>query len=246
MPVFEALKPLLDAIIELFKSVWSLISALVVPIFNSLISVITSILKIVTPILTVLLKIFTATFTPIIQIVTMVIDVIAQIAGVIAKAVDAVGKGIGKIKDFFKFKFEWPKLKMPKFSIKPEGWKIGDLLKGIKPKLGITWAAEGGIFDSPTLFNTPTGMLGVGEAGAEAVAPIDKLTGYVQAAVQSETSGLNTTLEAVLELMGQFFPQVLQNMGQDIVLDDGALVGRIAPKINVKLGDIQAANARGR
>ena len=246
IPVFEALKPLLDAIMGLFKSVWSLISALVVPIFNSLISVIVSILKIVTPILTVLLQIFTATFTPIIKIVTMVIDVIAQIAGAIGKAVDAVSKGIGKIKDFFKFKFEWPKLKMPKFSIKPEGWQIGDLLKGIKPKLGITWAAEGGIFDSPTLFNTPTGMLGVGEAGAEAVAPIDKLTGYVQAAVQSETSGLNATLEAVLELLAQFFPQVLQNMGQDIVLDDGALVGRIAPKINVKLGDIQAANARGR
>ena len=246
IPVFEALKPLLDAIMGLFKSVWSLISALVVPIFNSLISVIVSILKIVTPILTVLLQIFTATFTPIIKIVTMVIDVIAQIAGAIGKAVEAVSKGIGKIKDFFKFKFEWPKLKMPKFSITPKGWQIGDLLKGIKPKLGITWAAEGGIFDSPTLFNTPTGMLGVGEAGAEAVAPIDKLTGYVQAAVQSETSGLNTTLEAVLELMSQFFPQVLQNMGQDIVLDDGALVGRIAPKINVKLGDIQAANARGR
>lgn len=245
-PTFEALKPLITAIIDLFKNVWSLISASVIPIFNQIITVIAKILQEVSPILSALLQAFNACFKPIIEIVTRVVEVIGKIVGAITKAVEAVRNGIQKIKDFFKFKFEWPKLKLPRFSIKPEGWKIGDLFKGVKPKLGITWAAEGGIFDSPTLFNTPTGMLGVGEAGAEAVAPIDKLAGYVQTAVQSETSGLSARLEQVLDLLANFFPQVLQNMGQDIVLDDGALVGRIAPKINARLGDIQKANARGR
>ena len=41
---------------------------------------------------------------------------------------------------------------MPRFGIDPEGWKIGDLLKGKIPKLSLKWNAEGGIFDSPTIF----------------------------------------------------------------------------------------------
>lgn len=63
--------------------------------------------------------------------------------------------------------------------------KVGNLLKGIKlphfkisgdfsiknktvPKLSIDWYKTGGIFDSPS-------VIGVGEAGAEAVVPLDKL-----------------------------------------------------------------------
>ena len=161
------------------------------------------------------------------------------------KARDAIKKVADKIKGFFKGEISMPKIKTPKFSIKPSGWKIGDLLDGVIPKLGITWAAKGGIFDEPTLFNTPTGMLGVGEAGAEAVAPIDTLMSYVQAAVQAETSGLAAGLNRIIELLVMFFPQILEIAGQDIVLDDGVLVGRLAPKINVKLNDIRSRNARG-
>lgn len=48
----------------------------------------------------------------------------------------------------------------------------------------IKWNAKGAIFKSPTIFNTANqGLQGVGEAGAEAVAPIDTLVGYVKTAV---------------------------------------------------------------
>lgn len=73
---------------------------------------------------------------------------------------------IDKIKGFFKFKTATPHIKVPHFSITPAGWKVGDLLKGVKPKLGITWAARGGIVDGATL-------VGAGEAGAEAIVPLD-------------------------------------------------------------------------
>lgn len=88
---------------------------------------------------------------------------------------DAIGAGIDKIKGFFGFKFEWPKLSMPKFGITPQGWKIGDLLKGSIPKLGITWNADGAIFTKPTIFDTSSGLQGVGEAGPEAIMPIKQL-----------------------------------------------------------------------
>lgn len=245
-PAIESLKPLISSIIDLFKQVWSLIKTLVIPIFNSIISVITKILQVVTPIISKLASLFAEQFGVIINVVTTVINVIGKIIGAITKAVNAVKDGINKIKGFFNFKFEWPKLKMPKFAITPSGWKIGDLLKGSIPKLGIKWNAEGAIFDEPTIFPTAHGLQGVGEAGAEAVAPIDKLMGYVQTAVQQETSGTNYLLERLINMLATFFPEILNNLKRDIVFPDGVLAARLAPQINIKLAEIQEANRRGR
>lgn len=86
----------------------------------------------------------------------------------IKTAVDFVKKMIEKIKSFFNFKVSLPKIKLPHFKISPAGWKLGDLLKGKIPKLSIKWYAEGGIFSSPTI-------AGIGEAGPEAVVPLNKL-----------------------------------------------------------------------
>lgn len=43
------------------------------------------------------------------------------------------------------------------------------------PNFSVSWNALGGIFDQPTIFNTPAGMQGVGEAGPEAILPLDTL-----------------------------------------------------------------------
>lgn len=76
---------------------------------------------------------------------------------------------VDKIKGLFSnWGIELPHIKLPHFSVSPPGWKIGDLLKGVLPSLGISWYKTGGIFDSPS-------VIGVGEAGPEAVIPIDKL-----------------------------------------------------------------------
>ena len=86
----------------------------------------------------------------------------------ITAAKKAIKKIIDKIKGFFDFDIELPKLKLPHFSISPKGWKFKDLLKGKIPKLGIEWYAKGGVFNSPS-------VIGVGEAGSEAVVPLNKL-----------------------------------------------------------------------
>lgn len=80
---------------------------------------------------------------------------------------DKVRSIINTIKGFFNFKTSTPKIKMPHFSISPKGWKVGDLLKGKIPKLGIKWYAKGGVFDSPS-------VIGVGEKGPEAVVPLNR------------------------------------------------------------------------
>lgn len=95
-------------------------------------------------------------------------------------AKDKIKGIVDKIKGFFNFEFKTPKLKVPKFSISPKGWKVKDLLEGSIPKLSIKWNAEGGIFRKPTIFNTQNaGPQGVGEAGAEAILPLDKLESWI-------------------------------------------------------------------
>lgn len=59
--------------------------------------------------------------------------------------------------------------------------------------------AKGGVFSKPTFFDTRLGKTLVGEAGAEAVAPIDVLQGYVASAVASQTVGMAGTLNLILE-----------------------------------------------
>lgn len=99
------------------------------------------------------------------------------IEGPMNRAKEIVKGVIDSIKGFFDFKFSWPNLPLPHFSISPKGWSIGDLVKGKIPSLGIEWHADGGIFNKPTLLGD--GTHGVGEAGAEAVLPIDTLFGYI-------------------------------------------------------------------
>ena len=92
---------------------------------------------------------------------------------------------IDTIKGFFNFSFKLPHIPTPHFSITPKGWKIGDLIKGVKPSLGIEWYAKGAVLNRPTLFgvNGDNAMVG-GESGAEAILPISVLQDYINRAFE--------------------------------------------------------------
>lgn len=74
--------------------------------------------------------------------------------------------------------------------------------KGNKSKT--EFYASGAVLTEPTAFglNPYTGktMIG-GESGAEAIAPIDTLQGYVSEAVEAKTSGMNDTLNRILDAL---------------------------------------------
>ena len=108
----------------------------------------------------------------------------------IQAAADIIKKIIEKIKGFFQFKVKLPHIKLPHFGIKPKGWRLGDLLEGVIPSLGIEWYAKGGIFSSPS-------VIGVGEAGPEAVVPIDKLQNMIAASNSQLISALITAMQAM-------------------------------------------------
>ena len=136
-------------------------------------------------------------------IVSVFSNVKEKLSAPFEKARDAIRGVVDKIKGFFNFNFSWPKIPMPHFGITPKGWKIGDLLKGKIPKLGIDWYAEGGILTKPTIFgiNGDRVMAG-GEAGAEAIIPIDKLEGYISNVVERSMNVVNmqSLADAIEEL----------------------------------------------
>lgn len=108
------------------------------------------------------------------------LDIMDKVTGgKMSKIADGIKNGLEKIKGFFsKLKLKEikiPKPKMPKFTV--DG-KFGFNPPSV-PKLGIKWNKEGAIFTRPTVFNTPQGFQGVGEAGMEAVLPIEKLSGIM-------------------------------------------------------------------
>lgn len=107
-------------------------------------------------------------------------------------AKDAVGRAIDRIKSMFNINLSFPHIKLPHFSISG-GFSLNP---PSVPHFGIEWYKKGGIFTKPTIFNTPYGMKGVGEAGAEAVLPIDRLSDLMAKAMasnQNPSTGVSIT-----------------------------------------------------
>lgn len=107
-----------------------------------------------------------------------------SITGPINAARDAVGRAIDRIKSFFNINLSFPHIKLPHFRISG-GFSLNP---PSVPHFGIDWYKKGGIFTKPTIFNTPYGMKGVGEAGAEAVLPIDRLSDLMAKAMDANQS----------------------------------------------------------
>ena len=164
----------------------------------------------------------------------------------LTKGRDLIKGIIDKIKGFFNFKITWPHIPLPHFTISPSGWGIGDLLRGVTPTLGIDWFAKGGILTKPTAFglNPQNGKLMVGgEAGDEAIAPIDQLLGYVRTAVNESNGKMAEVIQNIFDLLILWLPELANTQ---MVLDTGALVGEIASPINTALGKISTNKDRGR
>lgn len=117
---------------------------------------------------------------------------------------------------------------------------LGSRVVGTVPT--VRWNAEGGIFDRPTIFSTRAGLQGVGEAGAEAIAPIGVLQKYVSDAVASQNAGMVSVLQSMLSTLNQI--SVNTAGGQQVVLDSGVLVGQIAPAMDMQLGTISGRKGR--
>ena len=118
-----------------------------------------------------------------------------------------------------------PHINLPHFRISGGTPPYGIAGKGTAPSIGIDWYAQGAVLKKATSFgiNAVTGnrMVG-GEAGYEAIAPIDVLQGYVQAAVESVVG--NSTLD--YDLLADKIANACARTNTTLELD-GRQLGRV-------------------
>lgn len=157
----------------------------------------------------------------------------------ISSARDAVKRAIDRIKGFFKFSWSLPKLKMPTFTMKGKF----SLNPPSVPKLGIKWNAEGGILTKPTIFGqVGNTLLGGGEAGHEAILPLDRLQGYVRDAVRAENENAGRIM---IEQTSRLIDALARMIPHDVTLDKAVLVGALLPDVDTGLADRWVHARRG-
>jgi tape measure domain-containing protein len=135
---------------------------------------------------------------------------------------DAVAGGLDAVAGLFRdLHIEWPHIPLPHFSV--SGELNLDPAHFSVPSIGIDWYARGALLTRPTLFGVAGGRaMGGGEAGPEAVAPVDRLVGFI--------------VEALGQLgVGGGQDGVTVNVSSLVVREE-ADVERIADRLNTLIG----------
>ena len=172
-------------------------------------------------------------------------DMGKSISDKMESAQKAVKKVVDKIKGFFPLKIGkiFSNLKIPKISVSGGKAPFGIAGKGSLPSFDVKWNAQGGILTQPTIFGRMGDtLLGGGEAGAEAIAPITLLQDYIRAAVGAENEGIRATL---IEQTGLLMTFLSRNLPKAVLLDTGAMVGELTPAIDAGLADRWNNTKRG-
>ena len=131
---------------------------------------------------------------------------------------DAVKNAIEKIKGFFDFKWELPKIKLPHFSISGKF----SLNPPQIPKFSVSWYKLGGVFDSPTLFPYGGSIGGLGEDGAEAVVPLEKNTQWLDRIAEKLASKQSST-PVILQVDGKTWAKTTIKTVNELTKQTGSL-----------------------
>ena len=148
-----------------------------------------------------------------------------KVTAPIEAAKEKIRETIDKIKSFFNFSVSLPHIKLPHFAINPPGWKLGDLLKGSIPSLGIDWYAKamehGVVLDHPTIFGMQDGqLLGGGEAGREVVigeAALKRMLGQASGTAVNVSVVVNGNVDnydLLAETIGEKLQQQMARQGR--------------------------------
>ncbi|MDO6633530.1 phage tail tape measure protein [Bacillus thuringiensis] len=152
----------------------------------------------------------------------------------IKDAVDKVKGFIDKIKGFFsdlKLKIPKPEMpKMPHFSLETSTKNILGKDITYPSGIGVQWRAKGGIFTRPTIFGMSNGQLqGAGEAGNEAVLPLNKKT------LGAIGEGIAATMSTEPTVINIYNPSVREDRDIDRMV--GKIDDALAQKgLNSKIG----------
>ena len=205
--VFNAVMPVIQQIIttvwpyiqNIIQGVISVIQAVVPPAWNliqrimsTVMRAIQAVVQLVWPLIATVIR---TTVSTIKQTITNISTVISSVKNTfnsiksaitepIQKAKDTVKKAIDTIKGFFPISVGkiLDNIKLPHFTVDGGEFPYGVGGKGYMPSFGVSWNAKGGIFDGPSI-------IGVGEAGPEAVIPLsgERVKPFAEAVADAES-----------------------------------------------------------
>lgn len=207
---------LLQAGISLFNAIIDaipqIIPALIAALPNIIISIVTALIKAIPQLLKAGIEMFMSLVTSVIRIIPDLISALGQLIKTIGTHL------VDKVKSLMKFDWSLPKLKLPhlnisgKFSLSPPS----------VPRFSIDWYANGGVFDTPTLFGYGSRLGGLGEAGAEAVVPLEKNTEWLDKIAERLSNSIGNT-PIVLQVDGKTFAQTSISCINDYTRQTGRL-----------------------
>ena len=182
---WETIKAVISTVWESIKSIVSLvlstISQLISNTWNGIKNTISNLLSAISNVVSTIWNSISSTILGILNGISSSVSnvwngVKNTISNAINTAKNAVSTAITAIKNLFNFRFQWPHIPLPHFSVSGSANPL-DWLKGQIPRIGIEWYAKGGILTKPTAFGTIGNSLMVGgEAGNEAVLPLNEST----------------------------------------------------------------------
>ena len=144
--------------------------------------------------------------------------------GALSKVEGAINKGIGLINSAIRLANKLP------------GINVGTVGKVSLPRL-----AKGGVLER--------GQVGILEGtGAEAVVPLERNTEWIDkvAAQFNYRTENNASSDEMVRRMNRIIELLEQMIERNIYLDSGALVGELAPAMDIRLGRIYAKANRGK
>ena len=143
----------------------------------------------------------------------------SKFSSIMSTVQTTVGNAIEKVKGFFNFEWNLPKIKLPHFKISGSF----SLNPPSIPHFSVDWYARGGVFDSPTLFGYGSGLLGgLGENGAEAVVPLEKNTQWLDR-IAERLAARDSNIPIVLNVDGKTFAQTSIKTINDLTRQTGTL-----------------------
>ena len=183
-----------NGISQVASSIWNGIQSTISGVLSGIQGVISSVLGAIASVFGVDLDGIKSTVDTVFNGIKSTIDAVMNTAKSLVKgAIDTIS-GI-----FSGANFKLPHISLPHFSISGSF----SLMPPSIPTISVSWYAKGGILEAPTIFGSSgSSLLGGGEAGKEAVAPLSDLLGYMMTALDRkfDSSGMGALVDAIEDL----------------------------------------------
>lgn len=217
--------------VALYKN-WDTIKAKAIAVWNAIKAAIT---KVVTTVKTTVMNNFNTLKNNVVSVFNSIKSTASAVWNGIKIAItrpietakSVVQKAVNKLKSFFPLKVGrvFSGLKLPHFNISGGSAPFGIGGKGTKPRISVSWYKKAQ--DNPYLFSNAT-LFGAGESGDEMLYGRNSLLNDIATATGGgEVVARLAAIEAILDY---YLPK-----GQQIVMDNGALIGQVNRGLGMRL-----------